>query len=468
MSCVVIIGGGISGLSTAHAINLRAIREGLEVDTVVLEKSERTGGKIRSIQEDGYLCEWGPNGFLDSKPMTLELCDQLKIRADLEGSNDNARKRFIFTGGQLHKLPDGPSSFLTSGLLSWRGKLRIALELLISAKRDGADETLAAFARRRLGPEALEKLIGPMVSGIFAGNPETMSLRSCFPRMVELERDYGGLIRAMLSLARQRKRERREGKKVASAAGPGGTLTSFVSGIQTLTDHLTDSLQGQVRTGARVLSIHSLSEGYTLELENGAHLEASAVVSAAPAYAAAEMVAPLKGGMVDVLQMIPYAPMNIICFGYEREQIAHSLDGFGYLIPKTEHTSTLGTLWDSSIFPKRAPEGHVLLRSMMGGATNPDAADWTDQDVQQKTMGDLKQIMGIDAVPSFVRIFRHPRAIPQYTVGHSERLEALEEGLNLHPGLFLTGNAFQGVGINDCVHASNGTADKVIAFLKKT
>jgi oxygen-dependent protoporphyrinogen oxidase len=222
MTRIAIIGAGISGLATAHAIERLARERGQAVTTMVLEKEPRTGGKIWSIKEEGYLCEWGPNGFLDSKPMTLELCDRLGVREELTRSNDNARKRFIYSGGELHRLPENGPMFLKSRLISWTGKLRLAGELFVPPRRDGVDETLAEFARRRLGPEALDKLIGPMVSGIFAGDPETMSLQSCFPRIRELEQEYGGLLRAMAKLAKQKKAERKAGKEVASAAGPGG------------------------------------------------------------------------------------------------------------------------------------------------------------------------------------------------------------------------------------------------------
>lgn len=467
MTRIAVIGGGISGLATAHALEFEARQAGLEVQTLVLEKEPRLGGKFWSIREEGFLCEWGPNGFLDSKPMTLELCDRLQIRDRLLRSDDNARKRFIYSEGELHRLPENGPAFLKSKLLSWRGKARIAGEPLVPARRDGEDETLAAFARRRLGQEALDKLIGPMVSGIFAGDPETMSLQSCFPRIHQLEQEYGGLIKAMVRLAKQKRAERKAGKEVASAAGPGGVLTSFLAGVQELTDSTAAALAGNVRTGAEVVAIKAVDGGFRLQLDNGEELEAEIVVSAAPAHAVAGMIETLDAGLSGLLRQIPYAPMNVICFGYEREKIARPLDGFGYLIPRPERKATLGTLWDSSIFPNRAPQGKVLLRSMMGGATNPGAIELSDAEVKTRVMEDLRQIMGIAAPPDFVRIFRHQQAIPQYTAGHAQRLHGIEERLGPVPGLFLTGNAFFGVGINDCVHASNQAAQRVIAFLRR-
>jgi len=248
-----VVGGGISGLATAWLLRDKARKAGVDVELTLLEKEDRIGGKILSIKADGYTCEWGPNGFLDSKPQTLELCSAIGVDGHLHRSNDNARKRFIYSGGELHRMPENGSSFLKSRLISWPGKLRLALEPtpFIAKAPQGVDETLAAFGRRRLGQEALDKLIAPMVSGIFAGDPETMSLISCFPRIAELEREYGGLVRAMIMLAKKKKKERAAGKAVSSAAGPGGVLTSFREGIQYLTDALAASLEDVVQPATR-------------------------------------------------------------------------------------------------------------------------------------------------------------------------------------------------------------------------
>ncbi len=467
MARIAIIGGGISGLATAYAVEQLAASRGVELETVLIEKEERTGGKIWSIKEEGYLCEWGPNGFLDNKPMTLELCDRLGIHERLARSDDNARKRFIYSGSELHRLPENGPAFFKSNLMSWAGKFRIAKEFIIPKREEGSDETLAEFGRRRLGPEALDKLIAPMVSGIFAGDPETMSLKSCFPRIYQLEQEYGGLLKAMMKLAKQKKAERKAGKQVASAAGPGGVLTSFVEGIQELTESATGSLKGEVKAGVAASAIRQVNGGYEITLDNREKIDAEVIVAAVPAYHLARMIGEMSVVLADILKAILYAPMNVVCFGYEREKIEHDLNGFGYLIPKKEGCSILGTLWDSSIFPNRAPEGHVLLRSMMGGATNPAAIDLSDRHVQDYVMSDLREIMGIDAPPDFVRIFRHQNAIPQYTTGHGQRLLALEEGFHKFPGFFFTGNAFFGIGLNDCVQASNRTAEKVVGYLER-
>jgi oxygen-dependent protoporphyrinogen oxidase len=465
MKKVIIIGGGISGLATAWLLRDKACAAGKELDITLLEKEERPGGKIWSIKTEGYTCEWGPNGFLDSKPQTLDLCRAIGVEGNLHRSNDNARKRFIFSGGELHQLPDGGPAFLRSSLISWPGKLRLAMEPtpFIAAAPVGVDETLAAFGRRRLGREALDKLIAPMVSGIFAGDPETMSLVSCFPRIAELERDYGGLIRAMIMLAKKKKQDQAAGKVVSSAAGPGGILTSFREGIQYLSDALTTSLGKIVRAGVTVTAIEkTASLPYRVKCIDGTEYDADQVIVASPAFAAADMLESLNCGISDVLRQIPYSSMTVVCFGYSRGQIGHSLDGFGYLIPKKEGLNTLGTLWDSSMFENRAPEGKVLLRSMMGGACFPEYVNLSDDEVVARVRRDLKVTMGIDEGPEFVRVFRHPQAIPQYTVGHGRRLQALEESLKAHPGLILTGNSYRGIGLNDCVAAADRAADEAL------
>ena len=463
---IAIVGAGISGLATAYAIEQQAKQAEFEVETLVIEKEPRTGGKILSIQEDGFLCEWGPNGFLDNKPMTLDLCQQLKIDQHLLRSDDNARKRFIYSEKTLHQMPENGPAFLKSKLISWPGKFRLAAEMVIPKRQDTSDETLAAFGRRRLGDEALNKLISPMVSGIFAGDPETMSLKSCFPRIHELEQNYGGLIRAMLRLAKKKRAEVKAGKTVASAAGPGGVLTSFSGGIQEMTDGVAAALSGKILTGNSVQKIEQKDGGFSLTLDDSQQHDVDLVVTAAPAYAVANMLDNLNDKSSTILRQIPYATMNVICFGYQQERISFDLNGFGYLIPKAEGCNTLGTLWDSSIFSNRAPEGKVLLRSMMGGAANGGAIDFSEDEVKARTMTDLKQIMGINCEPDFVKIFRHRHAIPQYTCGHAQRLQELDASLQGSSDLILTGNAFYGVGLNDCVNAANQAATKVVGRLQ--
>jgi oxygen-dependent protoporphyrinogen oxidase len=456
----VIIGAGISGLATAFFLRQLADRNGIELQLTVLEKDSRTGGKIHSIREQGYLCEWGPNGFLDGKPATLDLCGDLDISRQLQRSNDNARKRFIYSQGQLHRVPETAPAFCRSGLISWPGKLRIAAEMLVPPVRGSEDESLADFCRRRLGTEALEKLIGPMVSGIFAGDPERMSLKSCFPRIHQLEAEYGGLVRAMFRLAARHRRERRAGKAVAGAGGPAGVLTSFAAGLQELTDRLEKVFAGGVKTGSGVRALRPLGDGFELELDDDRRMEAQLVVSAVPAFRFAAMMEGFDRETADLLRGIPYAPLQVCCLGFRKKSLNRDLDGFGYLVPQGEKLDVLGTLWDSSIFANRVPEGRVLLRSMLGGATRPDVGEWNEEQVRERTLAALAKTMKLQADPEFVRVFAHPEAIPQYLTGHGRRLQKLQERIGRYPGFFFTGNAFYGIGLNDCVAAAGRVAEQ--------
>lgn len=465
MTKVIVIGGGLSGLSTAWLLGERARAAGKTLDIRLLEQDRRAGGKIRSVREDGFLCEWGPNGFLDSKPHTLELCAGLGITDRLHRSNDNARKRYILTGGELHRLPENGPSFLASRLLSWPGKLRLLAEPFAAPPPAGVDETLAAFGRRRLGEEALRKLIAPMASGIFAGDPETMSLASCFPRIAELEREYGGLFKALIALARKKRQERAEGKVSSSAAGPGGTLTSFREGIQFLTDTMAAQLGERLTTGCPAARVEWGGSAWTVKTGDGASFSADLVIMAAPAYAAATMLEALDQPLADLLRAIPYSTLNVVCCGFETGGLGHRLDGFGFLVPKEEGRTVLGTLWDSSMFEERAPEGRALLRSMAGGACRPELLTLPEEQLLQRVRDDLRVSMGITTLPCFNRVIRHQQAIPQYVAGHGQRLEAIEERAGRYRGLLLTGNAFRGVGLNDCVAASQATVERALALV---
>jgi oxygen-dependent protoporphyrinogen oxidase len=456
---VAIIGGGIAGLSVAHALVRAGARE-RAIDLVLLEGTDRLGGNIRSDWIDGFLCEWGPNGFLDNVPATLDLVRDLGLEHRLQPSGDCARKRYIFRRGRLHPLPAGPFDFLASGLLSWRGKLRIALEPVARSRPPG-DETIHEFATRRIGREAADVLIDSMVSGVFGGDARRLSLKACFPKMWELETEHGGLFRALW--ARRRRRPRRE--RAVPVGSPLGRLTSFAEGSEELIRGLVRRLDGIVRTGACVSSVSTARSGYAVQMEDGSVLEADSVILAAGSRATARMVCALDTPLARFLEEIPSAPMVVTCLGYEADRLPRPLDGFGFLVPRGEGPRVLGVLWDSSIYPSRAPEGHVLLRAMLGGAHDPQAIGLDDDVVLDVVRRDLQKTMGISVTPDFVRIFRHPIGIPQYTVGHLERLAAAESRLVSLPGLALAGNAFRGVAINSCVAEAGSIAEGVLRHL---
>lgn len=438
MKKIVIIGGGISGLTTAYLLVSK--QPGLEV--TVFEADSRPGGKIWSEKVDGFLCEKGPNGFLDNKPKTLELCKSLGIEP--VRSNENSKRRYIFSDNKLKALPESPASFIKSDLLSWPGKLRLLYEL--KAPKGPPDESVADFITRRLGREALEKLIDPMCSGIYAGDPYKMSIKNCFPRIKELEQEYGSLIKALIKIRKQRKKD--QGDKVSAA--PGGTLTSFYNGAQTITDALSERLGEVLKLGVAVHGISKNNGSFKVYTSEDT-VDADVVIFASPAYASAEMLKDFDEELSGALSEIPYPHVSVVCFGYAKEKVLHSLNGFGFLIPHKEDRNILGTLWDSSVFPNRASEGHVLLRSMVGGAQSPEIAMLDNSRLIGTVFDELKPILGLKTDPDMVRIYRWDRAIPQYTLGHNRILNMIDNRLKNYPGIYLTGNAYRGIGINDCV-----------------
>ncbi len=460
MKRIVIAGGGISGLTLAYNL----INENPDLQLNIFEADNRPGGKIWTDRTDGYLCEKGPNGFLDNKPMTLQLCRSLGIEP--VRSNENAAKRFILSDNRLKPLPKSLLSFIRSDLLTWAGKFRLLFEL--NAPKGPPDETVADFILRRLGREALEKLIDPMCSGIYAGDPYKMSIKNCFPRIKELEQEYGSLIRALINIRKQKKRQalqcnagcNPQNKEEVSVA-PGGTLTSFYDGAQTITDTLAMKLGTHLKTG---VSVHGISR------DNGAYqvytsastVTADAVVIATPAYATANILRDFDAELSRTLSAIPYPHLSVVCFGYKREKVSHPLNGFGFLVPRIENRHILGSLWDSSIFPNRASEGHILLRTMIGGTRSPEIATMDNSRLTDIVFNELRSVVGLKTEPDMVRIYRWERAIPQYLLGHNKALNVIEKRLGDYPGLYLTGNAYRGIGINDCVENSYKLAQDII------
>ncbi len=448
-----IVGAGISGLATAQAILAR--NPAAEIS--LFEAGQRTGGKVwTETSPEGYLCEGGVNGFLDKIPETLELCRDTGLSPT--PADGSAKKRYVFSDGALHKLPEKPPEFLKSKLLSVRGRLRVILET-VAGGTDIADESLAQFATRRLGREASEKLIDPMASGVFAGDSEQLSLKSCFPRIHEVETEFGSLIRGLIKL---QARAKRAGNKNTPGPGPGGTLTSFAGGMGELTDRLTGLLGQRIRLASPVKAVDRSNGRYLLHMEDGSIEESDVLVLAAPAHAQTGMLAGLDGTLAGLLGEIPYPALSVVCFGYRQERVGRVLDGFGFLVPSKEQRAVLGTIIDSNVFPGRAPDGSILLRSMVGGARAPELALLDDEPLTGRVMSDLQDILGLKAEPDFIRIFRHVRAIPQYIIGHAARLEAMHARLQRHPGLVLTGNAFKGVSLNDCIVNARATAAMLV------
>ncbi len=468
MKRVVVVGGGISGLATAYRLVEGAKTAALPLALTVLEAEPRAGGKIVTERREGFTVEGGPNGFLDGKPETLRLARDLGLGERLLPSSDAARKRFVFRHGTLHALPESPPAFFRSQLMSLRGRLRILAEPFIAPAPPEVDESLAEFGRRRLGAEAVDALLDPMVSGVYAGDPNRLSVWACFPRIKELERDHGSLIRALLAVQRARRKALASGQTVAAGggpAGPSGKLTSFAEGTQLLVDALAAALGERVRVGAPVRDItRGEADAYQVHLDAGERLDADAIVLACPAYATAEILATIAPAASLAAREIGYAPAVVVALGFERAAVGHPLDGFGFLIPRSERRRILGSLWTSSIYPgHRAPDERILLRTIVGGARNPELAGLPPDELVALVRGELRDILGIAATPVFREVFTWPVAIPQYDVGHRDRVARVEHGLAHLPGLFVTGNAYRGVGINDCTREAESAAARVLA-----
>ncbi len=470
---ITIAGAGISGLSLAYAIREKLDSAGKDAEIFLLEAEARVGGKIRTHHENGYIMEWGPNGFLNNKPDTLALTRKLGIDDLLLPSNDAARKRYIYSGGRLNLL--SPAGFLLGGLLSWRGKLRILKEYSVPKRIDAPDESLADFVRRRLGREALDRLIAPMAMGVYGGDPERMSIRSCFPAIYKLEQEYGGLLRGMFGKMREKRQARKstgadggtsDAGQTAGPAGPGGVLTTFRGGLDVLTDALGKAFKGELFLNARVTAVRINGDRFLVSADGmDAPVETDIFITAAPAHAAKDFLASLDPQAAGTLSEIEYVPMSVAGMGFRKTELHTELDGFGFLVAADEPRKIIGCLWDSSVFTDRAPEGRASIRTMLGGGRDLETPFLPDRELSEITLEELKITMALKAAPELTRIFRHEKAIPMYTLGHSDRLSRLDSAQRKHPGLFFTGNAYRGVGLNDCVKESYAVAEKVAEMI---
>lgn len=464
---ILIVGGGISGLSLAYFLTERLKEQGDPRKVTLLEKADRVGGTVRTVRQDGFICEAGPNGFLDNKPRTGELASSAGLQSALLPSNDRSRIRYIYHTGKFHKLPGSVKEFLTSDLLSVGGRIRVAGEVFTRPSRS-EDETVAEFGRRHIGKEAVEVMIDPFISGVFAGDPECLSLRSIMPKMAEMDKTYGSLIKALKAMQKKkREMEKATGKKLPSASPfGGGTLTSFKDGLATLTDQVAAAGEFPVIMNAEVTALRQAVDGaaYTVEVSvdgKSGSIESSEVVLATPAYVTAKVLEGLVSSASNVLTKIEYAAAAVLCLGYRKEELGFDLNGFGFLVPHREKRKILGSVWASSVFDHRAPEGCVLLQVVAGGACDSVTPLLPDEELLKVVREELKDIMGITASPVLTKIFKYEKAIPQYNVGHQKRLDELNAVLEHFPGLYLTGNAYLGVGLNDCIENSFKLAEKI-------
>jgi len=457
MRRVVVAGAGIAGLSTAWMLKARDPR----LEVVVLESANRTGGNIGTQRIEGYLCESGPDGFLDNAPATLALVRALDLDRRLQPSHDTARRRFIFRKGLLQEVPVSPLGILRSRLLTPGGKLRLALEPF-AARRQDDDESIHRFAERRIGSEAATVLVGSMVSGIFAGDSRALSLRACFPRMRQLEDQHGSLFRALLATRRTR-------AKNDTPGAPAGRLTSFVGGMSDLIDALCARLGSAVRTSSPVVGIHrrdapgrGRASYHVITADET--VEADAVVLAGPSSATSRIVRQLDPELSLRLAQIDTAPLAVVSLGYDARavKVCEGLRGFGFLAPRDQSVRILGTLWETSIYPDRAPEGKVLLRVMIGGACDRRAVALDDDQLLDAVRHDLASTMGVIAAPEFVHIVRHSVGIPQYVTGHTSLLGQIDERIARHCGLHVAGNSYRSPSVNACIAEGKRIADDVM------
>ncbi len=466
---IAVIGGGISGMASAYLLRETLEKAGIGHRFKLIEAEDTLGGKVKTYHDERFTCETGSNGFLDNKPLTLELVKKAGAEDMLLRSDDAAANRFIYSGRRLHLLSANPVKLFLDDLLTVPGRMRLLCEFFGSHRPEGIDETIAAFARRRVGKNAYEMLIDPMVGGIHAGNPEELSLKSCFPLMHEMETEYRSLTSALI----QKQRDKSKQKAGGGPAGPGGVLTTFKKGLSSFVDVLADKLgRENIVSGCPVEKVVRVqgdgrAKYRVVFTDDKEPLEADVVVFASPAHATSKISRELDAEFSRAHSQIPYAKVNVVCLGFLKADFKPDTNGFGFLIPSKEQRKILGCLWTSSIFPgHRAPDGHVLLRVMIGGARRPDLADLPDDTQVEMAMNELKDIMRVDSEPDFIKVFRHEQAIPQYKTGHAEKMEIIKERLKKMPGVFTAGNAYKGVGFNDCIITANEAAAGIADYLK--
>lgn len=440
---VLVIGGGISGLACAYRLRQ------LGAEVRLLDAARRLGGVIQSESEQGFQFDLGPQSFLSSEA-ALKLIAELGLQESMLQADPRA-PRFVLLGGKLVPVPMSPPALLSTSLLSRRTKLRLLSEPFRKSQPPADDESAADFARRKFGGDLLDNLLAPFVSGVYAGDPERISFRSAFPSAHQWELEHGSVIRGAM-------------KSRPPKGTPRPTLTSFGGGLQTLTEALCQSLPGCVGLGVQAMSLSRNAAGLALQANASGGLlshNASAIVLATPAYVTARLLAGLAPAAAEALAQIEYAPVAVANFGYRREQIQHPLQGFGFLVPRTQGVRTLGTIWGSSLFSGRAPAGMVSLTSFLAGVTDRALLDLPDDAVLQTAASENARVLGISGQPVLARLRRYTHAIPQYNLGHGQLLARARADIARTPGLFLSSNYLQGPAVGTCIETGIATAEEV-------
>jgi protoporphyrinogen/coproporphyrinogen III oxidase len=462
---VAIIGGGIAGLSAAFRIREELRSSRLDHEIVIYEQEKKCGGATQTKQVDGFSLEFGPNGWLSNEPLTARLVDELGLTSELMTANEAAGNRFIYTRNRLQPIPVSPGKFLMTGLLRPWEKLRIAKEYFTPARKDDHDETIYDFGCRRLGRGFAETMLDPMVSGIFAGDIHQLSLPATFPKMRSMELEYGGLFKAMFAKQREKKRlEKKQGQakpQSSGPAGPSGVLTTLQGGTGQLTSTLETSLTDSIQKNQAVTSLRRENDQFIVS-GDGLAEKFDAVVMAVPSHRACEIIKEMNPDVAKTLKEISFANVAVVCHVYDENKIPHKLNGFGHLIPRRDGIRALGCLWTSCIFPNQAPDGKVLLRSIFGGAHDPEILDLSDSDLIDLVVKNTGTTLNIKQTPLKSWIFRHPMGIAQYTLGHRERVQKMEQFCEEMPGLAFVGASYRGVALNRCMRDAYTIAPRVL------
>ncbi len=465
---IAIIGGGITGLSAALRLSDLARERGNSIEVTLLESSDRLGGMLRTERIGEYLVEHAADMWITNKPEGVRLCERLGLAERLIPTDAKFRKSLVLRGGKPYPVPEGfqlmvPEQawpIMKSPLLSLRGKLRLLTECLVPARREGTDESLAGFVRRRCGNEVFERLVQPLVGGIYTADPERLSLKATLPRFLEMEQQHGSLIRAALHERRNRKNN-----EVAGTSGARyGLFASLPNGIQELVSALTNCVSefAKVRLQMVVHGVRRCPEGsFELELSNG-HERFEAVILAVPAFVATSLLAQGHPELAAELNRIEYASTAVVASGHQLADIAHPLNAFGLVVPHLERRQVLAVSFTSRKFPGRAPAGRVLLRTFVGGALQPELFDLDDRAILELVHRELSELLGVRGEPDFAVVMRHARAMPQYFVGHLDVVSRIESAVSACPGLALAGNFLKGVGIPDSIASGEAAAVKVL------
>ena len=454
---ITVLGAGISGLSTAYWL----ARDGFDI--TVLEAQSEVGGSMVTERENGFLIDYGSNSGLETTPLVRELVGETGLQKEMVYANEKGNKRYILRKNQLHALPTNPTAFLKTKLFSRRAKLRLLAEPFIGKSEEGYYQSISEFVKRRLGQEFLDYAINPFVAGVFAGDPDTLSVKSAFPKLYRLEELYGGLIKGMIKGAKERKNSGEQSKQSAK-------MFSFMDGMQTLPKAIARKLGERIMYKCKVEKIAKSENKYKIFYKHDdlpKEIVSDIVLSTIPAYKAASVFGELDNQLCRHLSKIYYPPVKVLFLGFRKESIGRALDGFGFLIPKNENRSFLGAIWSSVIFPQRADSSKAAFTLFIGGARSPELFNGDDESLINRVLKEFKEIMNINEDPLFVREKMWAKAIPQYNLGYIEHERYFEKIERESPGLFLSGNYRSGISVGDCIANSEPVCKRIIDFISK-